>query len=1217
MSELLSVQDFSSKIKEKYPEYKDVDDLELTNKIIEKYPEYKDKVNLNVTNEPSAGEVVGGLAAEVALAEGMKYAGAAGGATLGSVVPVLGTAVGGTIGYTVGAISGGITGSIAAQKIEGREDISWGRVIGDTLLNFIPASKVFKGGSTAVRVAKTAGTQAAAGAAIAPTSQAIESYVDTGEIPDVNELAGSSLRGAALGAGLGATSVGVGKLFGKLKGKKITDVDTMVATGDLDASDFKNATKGNSKLIEREVNNSANAKASEIMAKEALVIDDVTKANIDQANEIAAKSKGSISKLYASLVPSKVIGRESNQAAIDFKRSVVEYKEIGSRIAENVKRNIRGDKELNDQLNRLLDGEPVTMTLDMHKKFGADIRKYQEVKLDLQHKMLSLIDEGAYKSLNDEARERLQDTIQDSIAGNSYNRREYKLFLDKNFKQDPKLKEAAFNELAAKMGAKKAKEHMDKLENASAATKAADVREFYGSAVDSIMKRRHEVGAAERAWLGEVTDAPERIRGTLEGVGKSVARAETDLRIQQSLVKAGLAAQEKGEGMVSLRLRGTGPNGTGLYVNPEVQVALNQVYLPNVDKGMNNIVLDGMVDFYRSNVALSKASKVLLNTISYPVQVYGNMTFLAGMAINPFKGSKRAAQLALAEFGTIERLTKDPTARKALLDDIQEMSKYGIKGSNIIDSDIRSTLENGVFTKWLQEGVKIKGKQVTPSLNFFGKAYSVPDTMGRYIGWKANQSKFRKIFPNASDEAIKKYAAISINDTYPNYDKLSNVIKTTSKWGVIPQFASFTMEFSRNQYNQGKTIAKMLSGKFGEEARQELGEANYAEMAKEGSRRLAALSAVYAGTYGLVEGVKAYAGIDKEKDDALRNLAYSPWDKNKQMMVHYNPKTRKGWTADPSYVVPHAIGMSAFQAGLNGEDEASLMSFVFEQVIGEGSFVMQSAFRALTNTNKSGKEITNEIDKLKAGSDKLKFYLTDAFKTGAQKEYEKFTMASEGRGDLTLQQVFQRQVGIRKNSFDLNESAMFSVMNNYNHGKNAAAKYYSALKYKDLSKEQYQAEYEIANRINKESFNELLKNNEAMAALGYTEEERINIMRDAKVSSEVVLSVLGGKYVDLPIAKEKSTGETYDELTGTDQEKIKQIGKLRSTDPTLAKKLMNKHRSEIRMKRKGINVKDELIKNLDTIQKVNYFKNNRGLIPEYRKKGIISNEVLRALETTQ
>lgn len=36
--------EFSAKIKEKYPEYKDVDDLTLAQKIVEKYPEYKEKV---------------------------------------------------------------------------------------------------------------------------------------------------------------------------------------------------------------------------------------------------------------------------------------------------------------------------------------------------------------------------------------------------------------------------------------------------------------------------------------------------------------------------------------------------------------------------------------------------------------------------------------------------------------------------------------------------------------------------------------------------------------------------------------------------------------------------------------------------------------------------------------------------------------------------------------------------------------------------------------------------------------------------------------------------------------------------------------------------------------------------------------------------------------------------------------------------------------------
>ena len=44
---MISVNEFSKKIKTKYPEYKDIDDLELTNKIIEKYPEYKEEVDLS------------------------------------------------------------------------------------------------------------------------------------------------------------------------------------------------------------------------------------------------------------------------------------------------------------------------------------------------------------------------------------------------------------------------------------------------------------------------------------------------------------------------------------------------------------------------------------------------------------------------------------------------------------------------------------------------------------------------------------------------------------------------------------------------------------------------------------------------------------------------------------------------------------------------------------------------------------------------------------------------------------------------------------------------------------------------------------------------------------------------------------------------------------------------------------------------------------------
>ena len=40
----ISASDFASKIKLKYPEYKDIDDSVLASKMVEKYPEYKDVV---------------------------------------------------------------------------------------------------------------------------------------------------------------------------------------------------------------------------------------------------------------------------------------------------------------------------------------------------------------------------------------------------------------------------------------------------------------------------------------------------------------------------------------------------------------------------------------------------------------------------------------------------------------------------------------------------------------------------------------------------------------------------------------------------------------------------------------------------------------------------------------------------------------------------------------------------------------------------------------------------------------------------------------------------------------------------------------------------------------------------------------------------------------------------------------------------------------------
>jgi hypothetical protein len=58
MPDKVSPSQFAASVKEKYPQYKDVDDLKLTNAMIEKYPEYKDVVDFGIKATPAAPAVI-------------------------------------------------------------------------------------------------------------------------------------------------------------------------------------------------------------------------------------------------------------------------------------------------------------------------------------------------------------------------------------------------------------------------------------------------------------------------------------------------------------------------------------------------------------------------------------------------------------------------------------------------------------------------------------------------------------------------------------------------------------------------------------------------------------------------------------------------------------------------------------------------------------------------------------------------------------------------------------------------------------------------------------------------------------------------------------------------------------------------------------------------------------------------------------------------------
>jgi len=732
---------------------------------------------------PETSDIVKGVGVEIGSGILGQAGGTAAGAAIGSVVPGIGTAIGAGVGYTVGSIGSGIAGSIAAQKIEGQEDISWGRAIAAGLINLVPggAAKGAKGAAkiTGAVVGRAATREAVKGAAFGATEATSRAIIDEGRLPTKEELAQYGGAGALFGGALGAATPKIGKTFDKFLGKSAQQIDDDIASGVITAKELKEL---HPEMPDSEITSTIQGAAA--------------KAKSDAAADVLTDDTpftGMKNRFLSMVAPSKVVGKEARNESIRFRKLAAADEELGSKIEKKVTAAIAKDPSVEGKVNDFLSGGDLDPSLG---KLGDELTVYRnrldelqgEViqQLEVEHmanlgpeklakvtdKILRLKGMAETKKIRKElsklakrkkgleATPKLIQKIKKSRADGNFTRREYKMFTDSEFVPDPKLRAAAVEELAQsilKRGQKKtiasarneADKHFDKLENRSARSrKLAESRGAAAQPLKAALKKRKNVGEAEKAWLGEITETGERIRGTLTGVGKMVARNKTDANIATILQKQGLAvpSNSKVPGLMELRLKSGEP--TGLHVKPEVQASINRLYLDGAQSRSNNPVIAGLQDLYSSAVGLSKATKVLLNPPSYAVQVYGNTMNLLGMGVNPFGGAAKGARLALAEFGGLEHMMSPAgkESRQAFLKEMNDMTKYGIKGENILESDMRDAFERGLFSKAVEKPV-----------GFFGKAYSVPDTVGRYVGWKAQQKTLKKIYPHLDDESVKRF----------------------------------------------------------------------------------------------------------------------------------------------------------------------------------------------------------------------------------------------------------------------------------------------------------------------------------------------------------------------------------------------------------------------------------------------------------------------------
>jgi hypothetical protein len=1128
------------------------------------------------------------------------------------------------------------------------------------------------------------------------------------------------------GGALGAASPKIGKSMDKFFGKTDLEIDQAIATGEIEYKDIENWTLATSEADELskarterarldvekqaldpedlESNMSWEAESVDVdnrisellpdsidnkipkgtMPGEAKTLilenmDETTQRVRAQAVTNALTERRPFSKIkdqfFSIVAPSKVIGKEARNEALNLRKRIASTNELGSRVGKRVNRAIAKDASVEQKVNDYLAGGELDASLgsiqgdlityrdklynlqsDLIKQLTAeDMAAMNPQKLEeVTQKILTLREQGRLAGTRSqrskiakelvkldkakkgyEATPKLIKKIRESRDLGNFTRREFRAYTDSKFVNDPALRKNAVGEITKAYqksarfadtdkgraaAAKAAEKHVEGLESRFASVTGETGGMIKGQPLEAPLKKKNEkIGPAELEWLGEITDTGERISGTLGGVGKLVARRQTDANLLEILTKQGLIspAENSPAGNVTLGLRaGKVKEAT---VTPEVQASINSIYLSGGQELSSNKLVAAVQDLYSTAVGLSKATKVLLNPPAYAVQAYGNAFTLAGMGVNPFQDLRKAGRLAFAEYGGLENLLSPANKKEriAFLKEVNDMTKYGIKGANIVESDIRDAFERGIFSDLTEKPV-----------GFFGKFYSVPDTMGRYIGWKAQQKALKKTFPGLGEEEYKRLGAEMINDTYQNYDRLSELIKKASRAGIMPQFASFTAEFVRNQYNQAKTIKQMLTGSFGKDLGIDINKLGYSDAQKaaslkamrvEGAKRAASLGALYAGTAATINAINADGGVTDSNEESVKESVPS-WDQNKLLAIRMSEDGKSGTYANVSYVAPIALGIAAYEAAMSDKPLDSLRDMVVQEFMGEGTFVNRSMMEAINNRNKRGQKISYNEDDVKRAKELLGYFVSEAFTPGISREYDKLSEALKENGDLSVMDVIGRQLGYRMNTFELAENNMFYMMDHKANADGNAKAYNKAKNANNLSPEQLEEVYQKANAGRKESMDMIARRNQNLINTNHTEQERIKVMKDAGIGTKDILNVLRGTYRDLPRTKMLSITDQYESIEGDDREKRSKIMEILKEDRVTGKALLDKWKRERAADRKNLSPQENLLMRLDVrerVEEIMSHPNPDGYLKQLRRKGIATKKVVQLVRMRQ
>jgi len=927
------------------------------------------------------------------------------------------------------------------------------------------------------------------------------------------------------------------------------------------------------------------------------------------------------------LAPSKVVGREVMNEIDQAKGIIREAESVGIRAYNAVNRIKKSNPNDTAAIDENVNAFFLTGELDPSlAPIKTELSAWRSSTNKLRERLIGGMDDQAFMDLAPEVRESLRTVLEESMdTSGGYLTQPYRLFEDPDYKPTRQQEDAAFKEIRSNlvgsgMSVEKAgiaaRKRINELKGNSAKTKELESKSgLRPSESENILRQRVNPGQAERIWLGEITDPAQRALITSRRLSRLASAKAEDAEIANLLLDSGVASRTAREGQVELKLK-TVSGKTNIYVDPEVADSIYKLrYGPTINQGIRSPVDAAINAFFTANF-VAKFTKVVGNVGSYPVAALGSITSAMANGVMPnFSGMRSAA----ASFRSLENFVagKSPQARKEFYADLDKMDLYNLRPKSIDAADMEATLQRGF--KILNK--KILGKAV----DIGGKAYSAFDVAMRYVTWKGTQTQLKKAFPDYTPQQIEAAAARITNDTFPNYDKLSEVVRQGSRIGFFQPFIAHFAELSRISYNQGKFALQMMKGNFGKDFGLDPSRADMTEMRKMGAKRLAALGLVTAGAKVAVNRKNEESGLSERSVQAYEESVLPSWMDGTVAIINPDKDNpRRGVFVPPEYILPQIAMGDAFAAGFQEKPFEEYASILKGRIFSEGgSLALQTTTKLASGYDERGKPIF--IDPSLSARTKViaSTIYDDVLKPGTFRTFERFNDSINGIGDRTTAQNVQSLFGWRVYTYDADRSFRGKFSQASSMMNTAKGQYTSALRKKiagDISQQELDATYNEMNtaRSNRLDQARVHYKNMGVEPLNYSLDEKIGLMKEGGLSSLDILDVIGETYTDMPRNITDKTKDRYDEIQGDLGAKGKAILSLPKSDP-YRQKLGLYHRKQMKAMSQNIDSVDSLIISLTPGQTADYLirigaDKNSKILNTYLKKDPARLEIIKILD---